>query len=106
VAVIVTVKVEALRRLGEMLKASPKAKGVKGQFTGGTKSEPLAETVPTLVELGLTKKESAIAQKLAALLATVRALLFLAGAGGRSLSRFAHRHANPERYAVTASSRN
>jgi hypothetical protein len=62
-----SIKVEALRKLGEMLKAAPKAKGVKGQFTGGTKSEPPAETAPTLAELGLDKKTSAVAQKLATL---------------------------------------
>lgn len=62
-----TVKVEALRKLGEMLQAAPKAKGVKGQFTGGSVVAPPAETAPTLAELGLTKKESAVAQRLAAL---------------------------------------
>lgn len=66
-ALAVSIKVEALRKLGEMLKASPKAAGVKGRFTGGSKLVPPAETAPTLTELGLTKKESAVAQKLAAL---------------------------------------
>ena len=62
-----SVKVEAMRKLGEILQASPKAKGVAGRFTGGSKKVPPAEDVPTLDELGLTKKESAVAQKLASL---------------------------------------
>lgn len=63
-----TVKVEALRKLGEMLRATPKAKGVRtlggGTGAGGSVSAPPAQT-PTLAELGLTKKESAVAQQLA-----------------------------------------
>lgn len=58
-----TVKVEALRKLGEMLQAAPKATGAKGI---GKKSA-VPEENRTLAELGLTKKESAIAQKLAGL---------------------------------------
>lgn len=66
-----SIKVEALRKLGEMLTASPKAKGARtvggGGFSGGTVLVPPEETAPTLADLGLTKKESAVAQKLAAL---------------------------------------
>lgn len=66
-----SIKVEALRKLGEMLAASPKAKGVRtvggGTGAGGAVLEPPASGAPTLAELGLTKKESAVAQKLAAL---------------------------------------
>lgn len=58
-----TVKVEALRKLGEMLQAAPKA---KARFDG-TKSVPSRNEAQSLSELGLTKKESAVAQKLAAL---------------------------------------
>ena len=63
-----SIKVEALRKLGEMLAASPKATGVRmaGSSVGGAKVEPPTDT-PTLADLGLTKKESAVAQKLAAL---------------------------------------
>lgn len=58
-----TVKVEALRKLGEMLRVAPKA---KARFDG-TKSVPSRNEAKTLAEVGLTKKESAVAQKLAAL---------------------------------------
>lgn len=59
-----SVKIEALRKLGEMLQEAPKA---KGELRRGAKSEPRETDAPTLAELGLTKKESAVAQKLAAL---------------------------------------
>lgn len=58
-----TVKVEALRKLGEMLLVAPKATGAKGI---GKKSA-VPDGNRTLGELGLTKKESAVAQKLATL---------------------------------------
>jgi len=65
-----SIKVEALRKLGEMLRAAPKSTGVRMAgstgFLGGTKTAPPSEA-PTLADLGLTKKESAVAQKLAAL---------------------------------------
>jgi hypothetical protein len=59
-----SIKVDALRKLGEMLQASPRA---KGEILRGTKKEPRAIDAPTLEDLGLSKKESAVAQKLAAL---------------------------------------
>lgn len=64
--IALSIKVEALRKLGEMLQATPKATGAKGV---GPIAVPKANrnTTPTLQELGLTKKESAVAQKLAAL---------------------------------------
>lgn len=65
-----SVKVEATRKLGEILMATPKAKGTEGlgrPKLGGNKMEPPKQDVPTLAELGLSKKESAVAQKLAAL---------------------------------------
>jgi hypothetical protein len=58
----VAVKVEALRKLGEMLKVAPKATGAKGIGKSAVPKENR-----TLAELGLTKKESAVAQKLASL---------------------------------------
>lgn len=58
-----SVKVDATRKLGEILKATPKATS----FLGGTKKVPSRNDAPTLEELGLSKKESAVAQKLAAL---------------------------------------
>ena len=65
-----SVKVEAMRKLGEILKATPKNQGAKGLPGGGTrgaKKEPRVEDAPTLEELGLSKKESAVAQQLAGL---------------------------------------
>lgn len=67
-----SVKVEAMRKLGEILKATPKNTGVAGKAgpgrgKPGAKKEPGLNEAPTLDELGLTKKESAIAQKLAGL---------------------------------------
>lgn len=68
--IALSIKVEALRKLGEMLLTTPKATGAKGLSGGGTrgsKKAPRVDDAPTLEELGLTKKESAVAQKLAAL---------------------------------------
>lgn len=59
-----SIKVEALRKLGEMLKATPRA---KGEILRGSILVPREDDAETLAELGLTKKESAVAQKLAAL---------------------------------------
>lgn len=59
-----SIKVDALRKLGEMLKAAPKA---KARFDEGSKKVPSRNEAPSLADLGLTKKESAVAQKLAAL---------------------------------------
>ena len=58
-----SIKYEALRKLGEMLASTPKAKpGTKPKFApaGGANS-------PTLYELGISDNTSAIAQKLASL---------------------------------------
>ena len=64
-----SVKVEAMRKLGEILMATPKAKGVRtvggDSRSGGSISAPPENSAPTLEELGLTKKESAVAQQLA-----------------------------------------
>ena len=65
-----SVKVEATRKLGEILLATPKAQGTKlnGRDSfGGTNVSPPKNDAPTLDELGLTKRESALAQKLAGL---------------------------------------
>lgn len=60
-----SVKVDATRKLGEILKATPKATGTKGQLSGNVKKALPENSIPTLAELGLTAKESAVAQKLA-----------------------------------------
>jgi len=67
-----SIKIDALRKLGEMLQETPKNKGTKSQLSGknssgGTKMEPPEEATPSLKELGLDKKTSSIAQKLAKL---------------------------------------
>lgn len=61
-----SVKVEAMRKLGEILLATPKNIGAKGSVVPNRNRAKL-DTTPTLDELGLTKKESAVAQKIAAL---------------------------------------
>lgn len=63
------IKIEALGQLGRMLKETPKATG--GEHGGkaridGSRAEPSNPT-PTLADIGLDKKTSSIAQKLAAL---------------------------------------
>jgi len=66
-----SVKVEALRKLGEMLKAAPKNTGVvdrsKKGMTRGDKGVPRVDEPETLAELGIDKRTSAVAQKLAEL---------------------------------------
>ena len=59
-----TIKIEALRKLGEMLKATPKNTGAKGIGKSAVTNE---NHTPKLSELGLDKKTSAVAQKLASL---------------------------------------
>jgi len=61
------IKIEAMRRLGEMLKETPK-RGPEHSTGGGSKGsrrEPLPNAPPTLADFGLTKKVSMISQKLA-----------------------------------------
>jgi site-specific DNA-methyltransferase (adenine-specific) len=63
-----SIKVEALRQLGNMLKDTPRNTGVKmtGKDIGGTKWEPPIN-IPTLEEMGLDKKTSKLAQDIASL---------------------------------------
>jgi N6-adenosine-specific RNA methylase IME4 len=63
-----SIKVEALRQLGNMLKDAPKNKGTRanGGDTGGAIIEPPDDT-PTLAEMGLDKKISKLAQDVAKL---------------------------------------
>lgn len=56
----------AERRLGELLASMPKHEGTKGQLAGGTKQVPPGKDAPKLTDIGVSKKESARAQKLAA----------------------------------------
>ena len=62
VAMATSIKVEALRKLGEMLKATPKATGGDAQRTRFQKS---TESPETLAELGIDKKTISVAQALA-----------------------------------------
>jgi len=58
------IKVEALRKLGEMLAATERNTGARGARKSAV---PPGNHAPTLADLGLTKKESFTAQRLAAL---------------------------------------
>ncbi|OYW03314.1 MAG: hypothetical protein B7X11_03385, partial [Acidobacteria bacterium 37-65-4] len=64
------IRIQALAQLGRMLKGTPKAKGAaaggKKNWSRGTYTVP-RDTAPTLSDLGLDKKTSSIAQKLASL---------------------------------------
>lgn len=67
-----SVKIEALRLLGQIMAKTPKNSGSKGQLngkdsSGGTRKVPPEIQAPTLAELGVDKKTSSMAQKLAAL---------------------------------------
>ena len=55
------IRLLAERQMGAFLKAMPKAKG--GWESRGSEPEP--QDAPTLAEIGITKKQSASAQKLA-----------------------------------------
>jgi hypothetical protein len=61
-----SIKIEALKKLGEILRDTPRNEGAKGigpiAVTDGNRNQN-----PTLADLGLSKKESSIAQKLASL---------------------------------------
>lgn len=61
-----SIKIDALAKLGRMLKETERNQGALPGKTG-VKGEPVLDATPTLAELGLTKKESSIAQKLASL---------------------------------------
>jgi len=63
---------EAMRRVGEMLRDTERASGTRGQLVGrgligpSSPAAPISDT-PTLADIGLNYKESALAQKLALL---------------------------------------
>jgi len=65
------IKIQALAKLGALLAVMPKNVGAVSGKTG-SKGEPVLDTTPTLADLGLDKKTSAVAQQLAALPAPVR----------------------------------
>ena len=55
-----SIKVEALKRLGNMLKETPRA---AARFDEGNKKVPSSNDNPTLADLGIDKKVSSLAQK-------------------------------------------
>ena len=66
-------RLDAEKHLGEIMEKAPKAKGTRGQLrgrkpSGGAKTEPPEDDVPTLAESGIDWKLSSRAQ----LLGTVR----------------------------------
>lgn len=61
------IKTYALCKLGEMLSAAPKNVGMVGRVFSGNEVVPLKDDTPTLADLGIDKKTSATAQKMAAL---------------------------------------
>ncbi len=85
------IRLLAERQMGEFLARMPKATGTKGQLVargviGGADEEPPINA-PTLAEIGITKKQSATAQKLAAVPAEeFTARVAVAKAGGERLS--------------------
>ena len=68
------IKTEPLRKLREMVNETPRNEGEKGRLAGSTNKAPPAEGAPTLSDLGITKKTSSRAQKLAGM-CRVRSLL-------------------------------
>jgi hypothetical protein len=67
-------RLQAERRLGEMLRLMPKATGAKGVGPIAVPSENRNQT-PTLADIGITKKTSMRAQQLAAMPAAKFALV-------------------------------
>lgn len=61
------IELRAKRKLGEILKVTPKNKGLVGSRLTGTKQEPVRDSLPTYKEIKLDKKLAAKAQKLAAI---------------------------------------
>jgi hypothetical protein len=61
------IRSHAQRRMGEPMKAMPKAVGTVGSKIIGNKKVPLKDSTPTLVSLGISKKQSSEWQKLAAI---------------------------------------
>lgn len=61
------IKIEALARLGELLKAMPKATGSAGPGRGkaGAPAGPAFTSAPTYADLGIDKKAASVAQQLA-----------------------------------------
>lgn len=65
---IAEIEVRAQRRLGELLAETPKATGTRGQGRpplGGATREPPIQLAPTLADMGISKKQSHVAQAVA-----------------------------------------
>jgi len=63
------VKIDALAGLGKLLEETPLPSGThyRGGGGSGTSREPLLNAPPTLAEMGIDKKTSSLAQRLASL---------------------------------------
>ncbi|WP_038162497.1 hypothetical protein [Verrucomicrobium sp. BvORR106] len=61
------IRLLAEKQMGEFLAESPKNQGAKGSVVTCNSRVPVKDDVPTLEEIGITKNQSARAQKLAAL---------------------------------------
>lgn len=59
-----TIEIDALRQLGDMLKATERATAGRPKLIS-SKMEPIKDNNPTLADLGINKKTSSLAQKLA-----------------------------------------
>lgn len=59
------VRLLAERQMGEFLKTMPKNEGMKGSVVSGSTREPVRDETPTLASIGISKKQSSVAQKLA-----------------------------------------
>jgi hypothetical protein len=77
------IKVQALAQIGRMLKEMPKN---EGQLRRGTEMEP-RETTPTLADIGIDKKTSSLAQKLAEMAVKSPAKFEAVREGSNSIAR-------------------
>lgn len=95
-------RVQAERKLGDILAAMPKATGTRSQLagrdsSGGAKSEPPETFIPRLADIGIDKKTSARAQQLAVLAKTDPAAFQAAAAGDVSVSVVLRKRESPRR---------
>jgi len=80
------IKIQALAQLGKQVAVMPKNVGAIAGKTG-TKGVPVLDPAPTLADIGITKKESALAQKLATLADEAPALFEEVRAGTETMAK-------------------
>ena len=61
------IRLLAERQMGEFVAEMPKNAGANGSVVSGSRRKPVKDETPTLAEVGITKKQSHVAQKLAAI---------------------------------------